>query len=55
MDITVGTTAHWTTDAVVRAVVNTAPTTDYNEGDLITVNGNGAGDLMHLDDSWSRL
>ena len=46
VDITVGTTAQGSpTDAVIRAVVNTAPTTDYNEGDLITVDGNGAGDL----------
>ena len=44
VDITVGTAAQGSpTDAVIRAVVNTAPTTDYNEGDLITVDGNTAG------------
>ena len=44
VDITVGTAAQGSpTDAVIRAVVNTAPTTDYNEGDLITVDGNAAG------------
>ena len=44
VDITVGTAAQGSpTDAVVRAVVNTPPTTDYNEGDLITVDGNTAG------------
>jgi len=45
VDITVGTAAQGSpTDAVIRAVVNTVPTTDYNEGDLITVDGNGAND-----------
>lgn len=45
VDITVGTAAQGSpTDAVVRAIVNTVPTTDYNQGDLISVNGNAAGE-----------
>ena len=45
VDITVGTAAQGSpTDAVVRAIVNTVPTTDYNQGDLVSVDGNGAND-----------
>ena len=41
----VGTAAQGSpTDAVVRAIVNTVPTTDYNQGDLVSVDGNAAGE-----------